>query len=380
MATVWDSSIVWVEERSFVFDCIVRVLRSGIVTEDDPLATLAMALLFHNLGESEFRDTALSRIEDVLHALPDIQDSGLQLRDCLIASGYYYAAIKSQRDTLTVDHIVLKRINFADANEWFQDSRLAAIIALISNEVQVGSEAKRYLRDRIDAWLDSDYVLGVLHYFLAGDEQQNDRLSSYLTKRDWSGDDIVTLIWELLALGKLRKKGYEVHRVQYEVARRILDILANSDLVQVVLAGEPASGSLTTDLLTSFDYAFAAYALNIEGFDGVIGVRRNQREALNSLLGLQRTLAQGGTVVSKRWLSVFQFGVIGFLLLISWEMLRLMGIATLLAIGLEIVVGAILSAIGMIIFKKGLPSTGAALAIFGDAAVQDESEGRTNGR
>jgi hypothetical protein len=372
MVTVWDSNMVWVEERSFVFDCIARVLRSSIITEDDPLAMLAMALLFHNLGESEACNTALSRIEDALHTLPDIQDSGLQLRDSLIAGGYYYVARKAQRDTLTVNHIALKRVNFAAVNEWFQDSRLAAIIALISEEVQVGSEAKRYLRDGVDAWLDKDYVPGVLHYSLVEDEQ-DDQLCNYLSERDWSGDDITILTWGLLALGKLRKRGHEVYRVQYAVVRRMLGILGNSGLVQAVMAGNPYSASLSVDPLTSFDYIFAAYALNAEGFDGVVGVRRNQREALNSLLDLQRTLAQGGTVVSKGWLRVFQLSIIGFLLLLSWEILRLTGIATLLAIGLEIILGALLSAIGIWISKKGLPSTGAVRAIFGGTVLQDEA-------
>ena len=38
--------VIWVEERSFVFDCIVRVLQSTVTTEDDPLAVLAMACYF----------------------------------------------------------------------------------------------------------------------------------------------------------------------------------------------------------------------------------------------------------------------------------------------------------------------------------------------
>lgn len=287
-------------------------------------------------------------------------------------------ARKARRDTLAVDHIVLQRINFAAANEWFEDSRLAAIVALISDEVQVGSEAKRYLRDRINTWLNDDYVLGVLHYCLVEDEQLSDQLTDYLLRRDWSDDSITTLTWDLLALGKLRKRGYKVHQTQCSVAQRILDILGYSDLVQAIVTEKPDPSSPTKGSLTSFDLAFAAYALNTEGFDSVIGVRRNQQEALNALLDLWQTLAQRGRVVSKSWLVVFQVSLVGFLALILWELLRLTGIVTMLQVLVEIILVAILGAVGMWFFKKGLPSTGAVLAIFGDAALKGIAEGETH--
>jgi hypothetical protein len=373
-------NVIWVEERSFVFDCIVRVLRFTVATEDDPLALLAMALLFHNLGESEYCNAALSRVEDTLHTLPDILDSGLQLRDCLVASGYYYVARKAYRGMLTVDHIVLRRINFAAASEWFDDPCLAAIVALISDEVQVGSDARRYLRDRINAWLNNDYVLGMLLYCLAEDEQLSDQLTDYLLKRDWSDDAITTLTWGLLVLGRLRKKGYEIHQPQYVIAQRILGILGNSDLVQAIVAEKPDPNSLNTGSLTSFDLAFAACALAAEGFDSVIGVHRNQQAALNALLNLRHTLVQGGRVVSRSWLVVFQVSLVGFLSLVLWELLRLTGIGAMLQVLVEITLVALLSAAGMGLFKKGSPSIGAARAIFGDAVLQDDAGGEDYGR
>jgi hypothetical protein len=377
MVPVRHADEIWVEEPNFVFDCVLRILRSNITVENDPLAILAMALLFHNLGESECCDIALSRIEDILHALPDILDSGLQLRDCLLASGYYYVAQQMHRDTIAVDHIVLQRVNFAATNEWFQDASLATVVALISNEVQVGSLAERYVADRVDEWLEDDYVLGVLHFCLIKDERESARLSSYLIKRDWSGDSITTLTWGLLALDKLCKRGCKVYQAQCTIAQRLLDVLGNSNQVQIAVARESATDSTTTDELTSFDLAFAACALNIAGFDSLIGVPRSHREALDAIIDLKQILAHGGRIMPKWQVVIGEVSFVTMIGLVTALMFYLAGRQSLWEVLGGITLGLLLAALGVWLQRKRLPSE-AALSIFGDVTSQDVWREETN--
>jgi hypothetical protein len=363
---------VWVEERSFIFDCLVRVLTSMVVTHGESLSILVTALLVHNLGEWETCDAMMSEVEAELRELPDVLDSGMQIRDCLVAASYYYVARKIRRDILPVEHILLPRINFAAKSQWFGDSQLALMVALIANEVQVGTEARDYLENKVDLWLKDDYVLGILHYCLTtAGNQVSISVRSYLQLKDWSNCDLLTLSLALIVFGKLGE-GYGNGEIQYSIARNILKLLGDSELLQDAMpTGEHPSRTAARQF-TLLDFAIAAYVLRSEGYDTVIGVPRRLKDTWNSLLKLQKVLSGGGQLVPKWQLVV---GETSFVMLVAASTVlafRLAGRQSLLEFLAESAASLLISSLFIWFWRRSLPS-GALLTYLPETAPQIEA-------
>jgi hypothetical protein len=131
--------------------------------------------------------------------------------------------------------------------------------------------------------------------------------------------------------------------------------------------------------LTSSDFALAACALNVEGFDSVIGVPRSQKEVLDAIIDLKRLLARGGRIMPK-WQVVM--GEVSFVVMIGFVTALIFYLAGRQSFWefLGGITGSILlAALGIWLLRRRLPSE-AALAIFGHAALQDDAEGENCGR
>ncbi len=367
--------IALLEERNFLFEYAVQALRSTRPRADRPLDLLAMTFLFHELRDNETRDVLLSKIEEALRELPDILDSGLQIRDCTLAAGYYYVAQKASRDTLAVDQIVLDRLKFAAKNSWLDDAQLATAIALISDLVQVGRDATQYLRSKIDGWLSQSFTTAVAQYCLVADIDRIDEISDFLVRHDWSREGIATLSWALLALNKLwRHDSRNVQSALFSVAQDIMGILEKE--LTGDSFGTKKKYTLASSALTNFDLALSAYALSKGGFSSVIGVNKHQREALYALLDLRSKLISGGAILSRRGMFLFGLVAFGFMLLLSVELLRLTGLEELYKILLSIAIPSAIWLIGWLFARRGPPLAGITKLLFGDNTMKagDEKE------
>lgn len=313
---------IWIEEHSYVFDSTVALLRSAVSSENNPLTLLSMAALFQNINDTYHKNITLSEIENVLKNLSRIQDSGLQLRDCLFVSGYDYLMRKICDFDHAFNKIINPRIEYAADQEWFDDPRLAVIVALSAKNTNLQDNAQRFLKSNVKRWIERDHVVGVLCFCLIQTDISED-LITYLSKYDWQKDDLEKLAWGLLVLGWLVRKGYTLNNIQIIIANRINNILRLNKPVN--MTEEQTNENLKLSQTIPFDIAFAAYALNQGGFDRIVGVQAHNRRNLAQLLAIQQELAKGGRLISKRLYMVFMGVVFLFIGIIAWRLTILAG-------------------------------------------------------
>ena len=311
-----------------------------------------MAALFHNLGNSYYENTTLAKIENALKNLSRIQDSGLQLHDCLFVSGYDYLMGKICNSNHTFEEIINPRIEYAAGQEWFGDPRLAAIVAISTKNTNLQDNAKSYLKSKVKRWVERDHVVGVLCFCLIQTDISED-LITYLSKHDWQKDDLEKLAWGLLVLGWLTRKGYKLNHIQIIIANRINNILRLNKPANMTV--DQSSENQNVSQTISFDIAFAAYALNREGFDRIVGVQAHKRRNLEQLLAIQQELAKGGRFISKRLYMVFMGMVFLFIGIIAWQLTILAGLDQLWGIILGIVLSAFFTWLWRFIIERENP-------------------------
>ena len=366
---------IWFEEHNFVFDCIVTFLQSSIAFEDNPLTLLSMAALFHNLDDTNHKQATLIKIENILENLTEIEDSGLQQRDCLFVSGYNCFVKEICNSTHAFDKITAPRIEYAVSQQWFNDPRLAVIVALSVKDETIRDAARSFLKDNTKKWIERDYILGVLCYCLIETDISGD-LITYLSKYNWQKDDLEKLAWGLLVLGRLVRQGYALNHIQILIGNRINNILRLNKPVSMSV--EQTDENRNPSQLTSFETAFAAYALNQEGFDRIVGVQAHSKRNLTALLAIQEELAKGGVIISKRLYMVFMGTIFLFLGIIVWQLTNLAGLDQLWAALLGIVLAVLLAWFGRFIFQKENPL--AKTIPLGDVIKARDIMGKENGK
>lgn len=343
---------IWFEEHNYVFDSTVALLRLAVSSENNPLILLSMAALFHNLNDTYHENTTLSKIENALKNLSRIQDSGLQLRDCLFVSGYDYLMRKICDSDHDFDKIINPRIEYAAGQEWFDDPKLAAIVALSAKNTNLQDNAQSFLKSNATRWTERDNIVGVLCFCLTQADISED-LITYLSKYDWQKDDLVKLTWGLLVLGWLVRKGYKLNHIQIIIANRINNILRLNKPTNMAI--DQSIESQNASQTISFDIAFAAYALNQEGFDRIVGVQAHKRRNLEQLLAIQQELANGGRLISKKLYMVLMGVVFIFLGIIVWQLTNLAGLDQFWAALLGIVLASLLTWVWYSIVQKENP-------------------------
>jgi hypothetical protein len=365
--------VEWFKYERLVFSCLKRYLKSEFSSETDVLTLLAISSFFHSLGENSLRNQALTKLHKQINDFGDIADSGMQLRNCLAIAAYSLISDKASQDFSLSSQIVESYFLYAEERNWFGDPRLPALVARLHSYKQYSSVAYDYLHASVSEWIERDKVLGVICYCLVEQHDIPDDICNYLCSKNWQDENLETLTWALLAIGNLLDIGYRLQRVQYLIVEQIYEILWETDIIRSVTGNHKRK----TEEFTSFEIAFALFALKHRELDQIIGFPMYQQDVLISLIQLRQKLLNGAVVLSRRWLFFFQITAMALILVIGWVILQQLEIQDLYSVFLEIIVGAVLWGLGRWYFNKGLPATETLSEIFG-AEIENWSEDVSN--
>ena len=127
----FEASTNWIKQTNFTFATCVSYLKSRIDSQDDPIVLIALYRLFDKLGDKVATLKLQHKLETYIENLPDWQDSGFQMRDCLLVS--LYASLNNWyiQNPIKFEAIVLPRLKNAITANWFNDPELVASILSI---------------------------------------------------------------------------------------------------------------------------------------------------------------------------------------------------------------------------------------------------------
>ncbi len=371
-----SSKPLLLEHRHFAISCSIHFLRSIARSYSHPLDLVLVAEIFRRLNDKDTFDLTLLQIEQIISTLPEITDSGMQIRDCLLYCGYCYAASRASQSNYEIENITLKIANFATERDYFQDSLLAASIALIDDLVQAGQKAKKYLSNHLDEWLKANYIDGVVHACIASDELVQQHVYDYLSTYNWANSEVSTRCWSLLALKKLQSRGFPTNDLMVQIAHDLINGLEKSVVVENTLGHQV---KFETKKLSVFEVALSTLVLIACGFDNVFGVLGEQRESLEQLMRLQEKLVKGGRVISRAQMSLFTLLFFGFWAIVMVELIKLSGVATLYQGLFGILLSAFMVSIGSYLVWGQLPLTRIAPIFFGETK-ENPTMGDNNGK
>lgn len=373
MTTSKHNQVEWFKYDRPEFSCVERYLMSKFSSETDILTLAATTLFFHSLDEKSLRNQAFAKLCAQINGFVDIDRSGMQLRNCLAIVAYLYIKNKVGLDSNISSQIINSHLQYAEGRVWFNDPRLPAIVAGLTGYKQYASAAHTYLCENVLEWIKKDKAFGVLCYCIVERQNVSDEVLDYLRSINWVNNDLEFLAWALLAVSNLIDEGHSLLRIQYLIVEQIYEHLWESDIVRSTIGDRKGKAKE----FTSFEIAFAVFALKCRGFDQYIGFPTHQEDVLVDLIQLRNKLLGGAVILSRRLFLVLQVAVLCLILAIVWFILQQLEIQDLYSVVLEILITGLLYGLDRWYFTKKQPAVEVLSEIFG-AEMESPSEGMSD--
>lgn len=365
---------IWLEERNYLFDCLVQYLRDSLNSESDSLALLVMGCLFYQLEDLATQNRISLILGQIIEELPPINDSGLQHRDCLIVIGYCFC-INRIPDMQVYPNLInpTSYIQYAQNQDWFDNPRLAVLSKLLAIDSISSYSANNFLEQNLSKWISENYLPGIFCYCLSQKISHDDIVIHYLTNIDWLIDSIEMLSLGLLTISKLISEGHNLTKIRNLLAKSIIVKLRDKNIWSQTLIIEDMQGYEYTDSYTLFDLASATFALKIAGFDKFYGVLLNEKNHLDKLAIFYKNINKSGVIISRIWFLIFQISLIINSLLLVKFLVNKLGMDALFAVFLDILVPALLVVIGSLLFRKGRPAVSLMSEIIGEVSLSPQN-------
>lgn len=321
----FEASTNWIKQTNFTFATCVSYLKSRIDSQDDPIVLIALYRLFDKLGDKVATLKLQHKLETYIENLPDWQDSGFQMRDCLLVS--LYASLNNWyiQNPIKFEAIVLPRLKNAITANWFNDPELvASILSIEWNKYDFSIIAEEYFRKHVGSWLKKDYLNGLLYYGLHF--ETDTKVNEYLKNIDWGKQDLVK---QSLALVYFRQATISTIEIQNGLANSVyykLNLNNGESRLDEEKGIDHESPLENYFVLSDHEIALALLGLHEAGFDEVIGIKNPKSIEYESLINYLEQIKKGGFFITKNYLKFYEVSLLVSLVLILFFLTQLIDV------------------------------------------------------
>lgn len=310
----------WVKQTDFTFAACVAYLKSRVDLQDDPSTLFLQYRLFNELGDNNVLAKVRYKIEDYVDNLVDLQESGFQMRDCLVVTAYANLNNWYANSPNKFEEVVIPRLRIAASSNWFDEPELAAsALSIQDHEGIMQLRARNYFTKNINAWLKRGFLNGILHYALYFGEDEE--VSGYLRQIDWSGHDFGVQSLALRYFSNLPQRDYLIQRI---LSKSIFSQLEHSNTIAAfanTIHNSDTKRQSSQRFLPLTDYEITLALLSIKEAEHheIVGFRSHQISYLETLQRMQKIAEDGGTYTSRFQIVVYELAIlVSVTLIIHW--------------------------------------------------------------
>lgn len=301
----------WVKQTNFTFAACVAYLKSRIDSQDDPATLVLQYRLFKALGDEKALIKIRSKIEEYVNNLVDLQDSGFQMRDCLVVATYANLNNWQVDSRKKFESIVLPRLQIAASSNWFDEPELvSSVLSIQDYDDTLLVKASDYFEKNVDFWLKKGFLKGILFY--AFNFSSNEKAKTFLEGVEWGSQNLGIISLALLFFSSSPQPN---SHTQETLSKLIYACLEHNktlgDFINTVQGLNRQEHPLyDNSSLTDYEIAFALLAIKEANHQEIIGFRGYQTTYLASLQKMQKVAEDGGLYISRFQTGVYELAIL----------------------------------------------------------------------